>query len=263
MNNDYAKLFNSIDHVFISDIRSNTVDQDYPLDIDIFLNTSMMYNWMNILKPYYSMLKIRMPYGTDSNTDTKMYEDEFKLSKKYGIDFLSDYKINKFKMSKSELYIQAWAGRSSSELRMYIKKDDINKIIDYNVDEIEGKMFYFNNISRNWHLHINSNSSKKYNFCHCNDCALENLIWTDYLKKNKSFVKNIYEAINIANNITHRTLVSHHHGTIWEPYINNIELFQKIYNDTFAHINKNINKNMLSKSSRKKMLKQRGNKGKN
>ena len=28
--------------------------------------------------------------------------------------------------------------------------------------------------------HKNNNSSKKLKFCHCNDCALENKIWTDY-----------------------------------------------------------------------------------
>jgi hypothetical protein len=230
MNNAYAELFKQLgETIFISDIRSNTSEKGgNPLDIDIYWNTSMMYNWMNILTPVCSMVKIRMPYGTDKNIKYDMYMEEFKYSKKLGIDFLDGHKKHIFKFCKSEIYLQAWAGQSSSEIRMYVEKKNINKLITYDINDIEGRMFYLNLIDRTWHLHKNENASKKLCFCYCNDCALENLIWTEYISKYDHFIKNVHSAIKMVNSITNRPLSKVHTATIWDNVSLNINIFNEI-----------------------------------
>ena len=223
MTNKLSGVLKSLECDFISDIRSNIYLQAYPTDFDIYWNTSMMYNWINILKPERSMLKIRMPYGSDDvkiKTDNYIM-DEFKISKKSGIDFLRDYKLNAFNMSKSELYIQPWAGKSSTELRMVIFKNNINNIVKYDVEHIENKMNYFNSINRMWLYHDNTNADKNLNFCNCNDCALENKIWTDY-----GFNKNlVHTAVKYLGRITNRPLIKYH----THP------LFNKIREDEIIH----------------------------
>ena len=47
---------------------------------------------------------------------------------------------------------------------VYIEKDNINSIEEYNLSDIEDKLFYFNIIDRSWHMHKNENSSVKYNY---------------------------------------------------------------------------------------------------
>jgi len=230
MDDKYAKFLKQLGKTtFVSDIRSNTSkDDSHPLDIDIYWNTSMMYNWMNILKPELSMLKIRMPFF-NKKIDIGMYEAEFKVSKKYGIDFINDYNNFKFKMSKSIFYLQAWSRQLSTELRMYIKKNDINNIVNYDIKEIENKMFYFNVIDRTLHMHKNNNASKHYNFCYCNDCALENDIWTQYFKKTKNkYIDDILSAIKITNIITNRPLHKSHKNTIWKS-VNNVSDLIRLY----------------------------------
>ena len=86
-------------------------------------------------------------------------------------------------LPKSDLYVHAWAGKTSTEMRMWIKKNDINNLVEYGNDDLENKMFYFNSIERGLCYHENINADKVAGFCHCNDCALENIIWSDYIKK--------------------------------------------------------------------------------
>ena len=196
----------------------------------------MMYNWINIIKPEESLLKIRMPYCTDDkNIDKSIYNDEFKYSKKLGIDFMDNYKNNTFYMCKSQLYVQAWAGSSSSEIRMLINKKNIKKIIKYDVKKIEGQLFYFNNMCRSWFMHNNANANKKYNLCYCNDCALENLIWTNYFKKFSGFgiINNVYDAIDMINKITFRPLYKLHTGTTWCDFSKNLDIFKQTIEEHF------------------------------
>ena len=251
---EFIKLL-SMDVSFISDIRSNSSDGGSPLDADIYWNSSMMYNWIKLIKPVKSMLKIRMPYGTDKKQiiKDKSFQPDFKLSKKEGIDFIKNYMDDEFYMSKSELFIQPWAGRSSTEMRMHINREDINDIVKYDVSKIEDKFYYYNSINRSWVCHSNSNAEKELHFCHCNDCALENKILTEYDKKN---VKNMVKQINI---ITNRPLGFVHKINIWKNISNDIEIFKSMVNDNISDYER-INLKEKKKSSNYK--KHRGDFGK-
>ena len=129
---ELSHKFKELKTLFISDIRSNIFQKRFPTDFDIYWNNSMMYNWIMILKPELSMLKIRMPFGNDKITiPTDDYiHNEFKLSKKFGIDFLQNYKDLTVLLPKGEFFIQAWAGQTSSELRLVIKRKDLNILLN-------------------------------------------------------------------------------------------------------------------------------------
>jgi len=226
MTNEYAELFKSInDMTFISDIRTS-VDPAlaYPSDFDIVWNSSMMFNWITVLQPLMTMLKFRPLYFNTEFIDKSM--PDFELSKKYGIDFIEAWKHKKYIMPKSKLYIQAWAGRTSSELRMWISKSDLANLIEYDSNDIESAVFYFNNVDRGLCYHINNNSNEEYHFCHCNDCALENNIWENYINKYAKN-KNVIDFVIKLGEITRRPLNKVHPNVIFNK-TPNISKFVKV-----------------------------------
>lgn len=178
MTDELAKTLAPLDSIFASDIRSNVYNAKYPSDYDIYWNYAMMFNWLNIMRPVSSMLKFRIPYFSD---DKPFQENvEFETSKTFGIDFYEDYTNQRLRLPSCELYIQPWAPQSSTEVRAFIEDRDLGNIVDIDITDIEERMFYYNSVNRSWFFHDNPNSNKKINFCHCNDCALENMIWTEY-----------------------------------------------------------------------------------
>ena len=262
MTDEYAQLFKSLNHVFISDIRSNLIDNMNPSDLDIYWNSSMMFNWITILNPYYSMLKFRPIYSNDINLSfqksNSLNNKEFDTSKKYGIDFYKNIKEHRFFMPKSTLYLQAWAGKTSSELRMWIAQINIKNIVEYNSKEIESKLFYFNSVARGLCYHKNSNFSKDLHFCNCNDCALENKIYVDYINMNKlsnngwNSANDLVKELDI---ITNKPLRLHHHNNLYNKI--DIATLNKFIDNT------NLEREKLFKLNKKKInrLEKKGNSG--
>ena len=246
MTDAYAELFKDLNHCFISDIRSNMSEKGNPTEFDIYWNSSMMFNWISILQPDNSMLKFR-PIYSESNKIEYKDMNEFKISKKYGIDFKSDIENNTYHMPKATLYLQTWAGKTSSELRMWIKKKDIFNIVPYDSEIIENKLFYFNSISRGLCYHTNKNSNESLHFCHCNDCALENKIWEDYINLIKK--GDINNFIIQLNNITHRPLNKVHNSFIYEKLTYDIflEYTKQDVIDREQRLKQNIGKKYVKK----------------
>ena len=229
MDSDYAKWLSPLDHVFISDIRSNVGQNRYPTNLDIYWNSSMMFNWISELKPSMSMLKFRQIYA-DEGIEIKSMP-EFDLSKKFGIDFIADMKKGVYRMPKSVLYLQSFAGRSSSELRMWIDKKDLKNIVIYDCEKIDDVMFYHNTINRGLCFHENDNASRELGFCHCNDCAIENAIWERYTAKYGD--GNVHDYVAYLGKITGRPLKYHHTGNIWSD---------KMTRDTFESLKRAYDK---------------------
>jgi hypothetical protein len=209
---------------FISDIRSNVTNKN-PIDFDIIWNRSMVHNWINILQPEISMVKFRVPYFNEKECfdKYKFAQESFNTSKnlKFGsVDFVKDYNNKKFKMSKATLYLQTWVGPTSTEMRGWIKKNDINTIVNYDHAEIADTLYYYNKIMR-LNYHENKFANKELHFCNCNDCAIESTIWNDYLvnivKKKNVTLKDVIYYINLTNKITSRNLKDKHNQTIYEP----------------------------------------------
>lgn len=234
MNIKFSEILHKLGKsTFISDIRSSVSGE--VLDFDIIWNTSMVYNWMNVLLPECTMVKFRVPfYNTKEIIDNKntIYKNDFDISKNNGIDFVDDYKNGIFKMSKATLFIQAWKGKTSTEMRGHIKKQDIGKIISYDIKQIEGTLFYYNKVNR-FCFHINENADKNLHFCNCNDCSIENNIWKEYIKKIDK-TQTIYNLIHITDTITHRPLKKIHNNMTFNTLTTSIykEMFNTTNNST-------------------------------
>ena len=254
MTDNYSELFKELDHFFISDIRSNMSDDGHPTEFDIYWNSSMMFNWISILQPEYSMLKFRPLYSGEKNILEYKEMDSFKVSLKYGINFKSDIKKKIYQMPKSTLYLQTWAGKTSSELRMWIKKSDLSNIVKYDCTKIENQLFYFNNINRGLCYHKNSNYDESLHFCYCNDCALENKIWDEYIALPNNQYISIKDLIIKLGIITYRPLNKSH----------NTPLFDKLNYDTFINYiksNEIERKERIIRLTGKKYVKHKGDAG--
>src|SRR5690606_26668622 len=101
-----------------------------------------------------------------------------------------------FNYLQGDVYIQAWPGKTSTETRLMGTSD---KVVSYGHHlDYEGKMFAYNVILRSLCFAENPNADLSIGFDHCNDCSLENNIWSEYITKFKilntsvtSYVKQV------------------------------------------------------------------------
>jgi hypothetical protein len=172
--------------LFISDIRTADNPTGKPTNLDIIHNLAMQYNWIRLMKPRVSMLKFRYPYynpktDRDLRTRSQQYAEVFQLSKDFGIDFITDAEAQRLTYLSGDINLQPWGPISSAETRLVT--DGLSSHIYPPLSEYEDKFFYYNNIERSYVRHINSNANPAVGFDLCNDCALENHIWTEYISK--------------------------------------------------------------------------------
>ena len=178
----------SYDILFCSDIRtainSNKKDS-FPVNLDVLWNSSQQYNGIKIMQPKAYALKFRPFYGFDEievpNKDFII--NCFETSKKFGIDFVSLYQNKEFMYFNCDIYLQAFAGEHSSEVRLV--GSDINNTKSIDIKEIDNKMFYYNNFERIFGYH---NDNKIYHNPNtgidgCGDCSVMCKIVSDYVAK--------------------------------------------------------------------------------
>lgn len=179
------------DCLFISDIRTNITEGQAPPDsVDILWNMAQQFNWVVAMSPRKAMLKFRHPFYTEAEelflakSRESPYAEEFALAKRNGIDFISNYAGKVLEYFDGTVYIQAWAGQSSTESRLVTSgMNSPARIRNWgSPDEYEGKFFYYNAIERCYGLHMNENADVSLGFDYCGDCALENVIWKEYLE---------------------------------------------------------------------------------
>lgn len=198
--------------LFVSDIRTNVYNEaQSPGCIDIVWNSSMMYNWIKLMNPSMSMLKFRHPFYLEGLTNTRNEDADFAMSKKYGIDFVKNFKNKEFIYFDGDINIQAFAPVNSTETRLITDGKKLKNWGTHN--EYEDKLFYFNSICRTFVLYDNPNDDYDLGFDHCADCALENVLWSRYIKKYphsdvKAMVKKLSDVI-------HRPLKQDGHGTFF------------------------------------------------
>ena len=86
--------------------------------------------------------------------------------------------------------------------------------------------------------HINKNADKELHFCNCNDCAIENVIWTNYIKTFNTD-KPVSYYINITNVITNRLLRNVHDINVYDIIdAYKLEQMTKITNKSTTYHNK-------------------------
>ena len=164
------------------------------------------------------MLKFRHPFYQDMKPNFRKiseqlpYAKDFEVSKKYGIDFVTDAENKKLTYLTGITYIQPWAGIFSTEARHVTDSFDIQEHITLN--EYEDKFYYYNNIERCYVKHQNDNADRSLGFDHCNDCALENYIWKQYIEKYRSTL-NVKNLVKKLSAVTKRTLLREDHGHLF------------------------------------------------
>jgi hypothetical protein len=242
--------------IFVSDIRSNIEGNEFPSDLDIIWNTAMMFNWIKSIRPEYSMIKFRLPFFSDTKTrdDWAQFKETFEVAKTNGIDFIENNNKKSFYMFGGRSFLQVWPGRGSTELRLHTKKDEIDKIVKYDVASIEAKINYYNTIYRSLVCHLNPNSNKKIGFCLCNDCAIENTIWVDYITVSNN-KKPVSFFIGMMDELSRQPLVRRHEHQIYSPLSDN-DMTRLM---SFAE---QASTSSREKGRKNKFGKQRGNSGK-
>lgn len=202
-------------HYFISDIRTShgeSVVHTY----DIIWNSAMQFNWNHLMKPVLTMFKFRLPFYMEDNSEFHEHvgknNEDFLLSKKYGIDFVENFDRKEFIYFDGVVNIQCFPGTASTETRLVTngsKLKNYGKITDY-----ENAFNYYNTLERWSRLHENENASSVHGFDHCNDCALENLIWKEYKEVTNS-KKSVLAYVNELSAILGRSLKKDSHGNFF------------------------------------------------
>lgn len=218
--------------LFISDIRTNMVEDD-PQDIDILWNLAQQYNWIRAMRPHQSMLKFRYPFYSDATVGEwatrQPYADDFMHAMNNGgIDFIANYNMGKLMYMDGNINIQAFGPRATTETRLITNGIDVIEFAP--MRNYENKLFYYNNIERGFGRHNNPNCSRELGFDLCGDCALENHIWSSYIKKymtnDKEIIKNptrqIHKFVLDLSNNTRRGLLRDGHGRLFGPMPINI-----------------------------------------
>lgn len=187
--NNFAQAIHDVfpEIYFMSDIRTVSGPSEFPDSLDILWNMAQQMNWMFIMKPALSMLKFRHPYYEDNSAFNRLhrrepYRSEFARAKANGIDFVTNQKNKKLIYLMGEIEIQPWAPKSSTESRLIVAHPF--ELFDYgHISDWENKYFYYTAVARAYGHYINPNANLEIGFCNCNDCAVENYIWTQYLSK--------------------------------------------------------------------------------
>jgi len=211
------------DIAFISDIRTNLssgsvtgIGSIMPDTVDITWNLSQQYNWIYIMKPFASLVKFRHPFYEDldkfrETCDDKLFKDDYlaslgekvldgcdeKIVDNMRVDFVKNALSNKLVYYPGKIYMQVWHGQSSTETRLFIVREDLGKLVEYNKAYYEIKHNWYNKIARGYQYFQNKHTCKNIYFDNCADCALEALIWERYLASgNTEFVDKLYSTIS-------------------------------------------------------------------
>lgn len=190
---------NAKDILLISDIRTSSGDDETPTDLDIVWNLAQQYSWIYTLTPRGSLVKFRHPFYNQSIDEfMQLLEDNpqiradieipLEFDSEFRVDFVQNYVDRRLQYFAGDLNLQAWPGMYSTETRLMTN----GQTVSLYSDDYEERLFYYNAIDRPYVYHENVNADPEIGFDHCNDCALENLIWTEYLN-----AKNIADTVSV------------------------------------------------------------------
>src|SRR3990167_2333976 len=127
MAHEYKNIFREDGCLFISDIRTITLEDraNETTEEKVMKDHNMQNNWVDILKPKATSLKFRGLF-----TDSK---------------FVTDNNIMDIEYYDGNIYKQIFAGKKSSETRLFINEDKLDKPMNkFNMKDFENKLFYHN-----------------------------------------------------------------------------------------------------------------------
>jgi hypothetical protein len=207
LTSDMSKHLGVFNSCFISDIRTaisgelgNNVGEG-----DIVWNSVQTVNWLNNMKPKESMLKLRLPWSSDSIMEAvdKFVElpyvksDIDECREMWGIDFVENLRKNTYIYFDGDILVQPFAPKGSTETRLVVKMEDgVFAYKDLSGIGYDKKLQYFNAIERSFSVFENPNADFSLGFDYCADCSLENLIFEKYVEKYGGNVRDLVVDIN-------------------------------------------------------------------
>lgn len=142
---DAASYAGREDVLFVSDIRTRGSHSDTPQAIEamVWSDMSTQEYWHALMAPRYSSLKFRLPWPGVSDMET--------------VDYLD-----------GTVHLPVWGGRSTSECRLFVKRDAERRMWDCR--HFEEQMSFFNCTTR---VSIYNQEVKADGLDHCYDCTAE------------------------------------------------------------------------------------------
>jgi DNA-directed RNA polymerase II subunit RPB2 len=200
---EIARELQSLDCVFISDIRTN-MEKDTPTDTDVLINNIQQYSWCIVLGAKLSMLKFRHPFHNEGESlvRNEMLERELQIAadieSEYTlphVDFIGDYEDKRLHYFSGSIMIQPWSGAQSAETRLIT---DCKNICDHGLSsDYEERLYYYNKEERI--VKTGPVRCKTLGYCGCMDCRIEYDILQNYVEKfitqKKTAAKKICELI--------------------------------------------------------------------
>lgn len=173
--------------IFWSDIRS-VLHEERPSNLDLMWNNAMTYSWVRVIEPDFAMLKFHLLYPKDETLDFNVLREHFDEAKQLGFDFEEQFnETGEFSYFDGEIYLQAWNLPKGSESRLWLDKQTIvdNKMVVWPFIHYDESFAFYNKMVRFGIFHRNENAQREIGFDYCNDCAIENVVLTEYIEKFK------------------------------------------------------------------------------
>jgi hypothetical protein len=232
---DMAKMFNKLINripdtkiFFWSDIRTNFAKElgqgEYPGDLDVIANNAMTYAWIkHLIKgrkfKLWSMLKFRCPFD-EKEIQWNLIQNYLDEAKEAEFDFEQSFKeTGNTHFFRGVIYVQAWAGVTSSETRLWSTLVDLNSaLVEYDTHDYEDKCFAYNMLFRFARRFHNPYHDVVDGFDHCGDCSIEAWCWERFMHKYHPDIprhikmSKIYNAVFGIGAITGRSLTRYPHG---------------------------------------------------
>jgi hypothetical protein len=177
--------------------------------------------WTKLLNPFASILKFRLPYYPG--------------------------KTNYF---KGDLYLPIFGRRNTTECRMMVNRNQMNKIQQFDNIKFCNQMYYFNHVIR-YKCYPHSIKKTEFGIDNCYDCRCEILILTHYLLN-----RNVYQFQfdNNSNKETNKESIgneeinSDKETNSNKETNNNNELNMKEINEKVANLMNEISRNISSRN---------------
>ena len=152
----FKRDYEDYEILFVSDIRTanHRILTKEVTEIKIEQDMMDQMRWVEILKPFKSMLKFRLPYVGDDKTS------------KTELEYLD-----------GKLYLQIWEGKTSSETRLVVDQNVKKKL--YDCVKYEDQLFRSNTVER---VTCYKHDIEAPGIDHCYDCRAEVFILNDYIQ---------------------------------------------------------------------------------
>ena len=175
---EIKKKYKDYKILYISDIRDSRFERDNDrqpmLESNEIVTVDLMKQreWYEILEPEFSCLKFRLPYPEKQNSNQR----------------------REFEYLDGEIYFLPWSTNTSTETRLFVKKNAKTKI--YDIIKYEQQMFRHNVHER---VLCYKHDIQSIGIDHCYDCFSEVTILKQYFEYNPNSTKTINTVIERVN----------------------------------------------------------------